>query len=219
MWWESTILSLKGFASFLCVFCLLRHTKHEHSSKERNFCFTHAITILFFYILRMWCESKKFVYITFRCSVTRRSYGVVKLTERERVKTSRWTKLVWKRHEHRNFAFESSPNPHEFFFGFTSKLYNVVVARSNCRSSRRTWLDLRYFPACLGTTFTQHRLCIKIRPIRLTESSPYPGFQHNLARLKIQSSALPYCFSLPIYIIVLCPEYLRLSTTVSCIYL
>ena len=31
---------------FFCLFCLLRHTKHEHSSKEENFVFfTHAITI------------------------------------------------------------------------------------------------------------------------------------------------------------------------------
>ena len=31
---------------FLCLFYLLRHTKHEHSSKGENFFFTHAITIL-----------------------------------------------------------------------------------------------------------------------------------------------------------------------------
>ena len=32
--------------NFLCLFCFLRHTKHEHSSKGENFFFTHAITIL-----------------------------------------------------------------------------------------------------------------------------------------------------------------------------
>ena len=31
---------------FFCLFCLLRHTKHEHSSKGENFFFTHAIIIL-----------------------------------------------------------------------------------------------------------------------------------------------------------------------------
>ena len=32
--------------NFFCLFCVLNHTKHEHSSKEENFFFTHAITIL-----------------------------------------------------------------------------------------------------------------------------------------------------------------------------
>ena len=31
---------------FSCLFCLLRHTKHEYSSKGENFFFTHVITIL-----------------------------------------------------------------------------------------------------------------------------------------------------------------------------
>ena len=31
---------------FFGLFCLLRHTNHEHLSKGENFFFTHAITIL-----------------------------------------------------------------------------------------------------------------------------------------------------------------------------
>ena len=32
---------------FLCLFCVVKHTKHEHSSKgENSFFFNHAITIL-----------------------------------------------------------------------------------------------------------------------------------------------------------------------------
>ena len=33
---------------FLCLFCLLRLKKREHSSKGENFIFTHAITVLSF---------------------------------------------------------------------------------------------------------------------------------------------------------------------------
>ena len=44
---------------FFCLFCLLRHTKHEHSSKGENFffhsCDYNTISI---YILRMFWESK-----------------------------------------------------------------------------------------------------------------------------------------------------------------
>ena len=50
--------------NFFCLFCILRLTKHEHSSKGKNFFFTHAIKIFsFFYILRMWWESKKILFM------------------------------------------------------------------------------------------------------------------------------------------------------------
>ena len=43
---------------FLCLFCLLRHTKHEHSSKGKNFFFlTHAITILSLFTYSV-CDEK-----------------------------------------------------------------------------------------------------------------------------------------------------------------
>ena len=43
----------------LFLFCLLRHTKHEHSSKGENFVFPSCDYNTFsFYILRMWWESK-----------------------------------------------------------------------------------------------------------------------------------------------------------------
>ena len=44
---------------FFGLFCLLRHTKHEHSSKGENF-FFHSFdyNTFFFYIFRMWWESK-----------------------------------------------------------------------------------------------------------------------------------------------------------------
>ena len=51
------MLSLKGFASFFSLFCLLRHTKHEHSSKEDNFFFTHAITTLSLFTYSV-CDEK-----------------------------------------------------------------------------------------------------------------------------------------------------------------
>ena len=43
-----------------CLFCLLRHTKHNHLSKGENF-FLHSCdyNTFSFYILRMWWESKK----------------------------------------------------------------------------------------------------------------------------------------------------------------
>ena len=45
---------------FLCLFCLVRHTKHEYSSKGENFFFDSCDYNTFsFYILRMWWESKK----------------------------------------------------------------------------------------------------------------------------------------------------------------
>ena len=47
--------------NFFRSFCLLRHTKHEHSSKGENFFFLQLCdyNIFSFYILRMWWESKK----------------------------------------------------------------------------------------------------------------------------------------------------------------
>ena len=44
---------------FFCLFCFLRHTKHEHSSNGENF-FFHSCdyNTSSFYILRMWWESK-----------------------------------------------------------------------------------------------------------------------------------------------------------------
>ena len=53
--------------SFFCLFCLLRHTKHEHSSKGVNFFFHSCDYNTFsFYILRMWWENEnwhaKFLY-------------------------------------------------------------------------------------------------------------------------------------------------------------
>ena len=35
---------------FFFLFCFLRHTKHEHSSKGENFFFPHAITIYFLFL-------------------------------------------------------------------------------------------------------------------------------------------------------------------------
>ena len=42
---------------FCCLFCLLRHTKHEHSSKGGNFFFIHAITILSLFTYSV-CDEK-----------------------------------------------------------------------------------------------------------------------------------------------------------------
>ena len=48
------------YGNFFCLFCLLRHTKHEHSSKGENFFFHSCDYNTFsFYILRMWWGSKK----------------------------------------------------------------------------------------------------------------------------------------------------------------
>ena len=45
---------------FFCLFCLLRHTNHEHLSKGENFFFhSYDYNTFSFYILRMWWESKK----------------------------------------------------------------------------------------------------------------------------------------------------------------
>ena len=43
--------------NFFCLFCLLRHTKHEHSSKGENCFFTHALTILSLYTYSV-CDEK-----------------------------------------------------------------------------------------------------------------------------------------------------------------
>ena len=43
--------------NFLCLFCGLRYTKHEHSSKGRNFLFTRAITILSLFTFSI-CDEK-----------------------------------------------------------------------------------------------------------------------------------------------------------------
>ena len=43
--------------TFFCLFCLQRHAKHEHSSKEENFFFTHAITILSLFTYSV-CDEK-----------------------------------------------------------------------------------------------------------------------------------------------------------------
>ena len=43
--------------NFLCLFCLLRHTKHEHLSKGENFFFTHAIKILYLFTYSV-CDEK-----------------------------------------------------------------------------------------------------------------------------------------------------------------
>ena len=40
-----------------CLFCVLRHTKHEHSSKGENFFFHHPITILFIFRYSV-CDEK-----------------------------------------------------------------------------------------------------------------------------------------------------------------
>ena len=42
---------------FFCLYCLVRHTKHEHSSKGENFFFTHAITILSLFTYSV-CDEK-----------------------------------------------------------------------------------------------------------------------------------------------------------------
>ena len=46
---------------FFCLFCVLWHRKHEHSSKGENFFLFHLCdyNTFSFYILRMWWESKK----------------------------------------------------------------------------------------------------------------------------------------------------------------
>ena len=48
--------------TFFGLFCLLRHTNHEHLSKGENFFFFSLIcdyNTFSFYILRMWWEGKK----------------------------------------------------------------------------------------------------------------------------------------------------------------
>ena len=51
---------------FFCLFCLLRHTKHEHSSKGENFFFHSCDSNTFsFYILRMLWDSKNTYQIFF----------------------------------------------------------------------------------------------------------------------------------------------------------
>ena len=47
--------------NFFCLFCLLRHTKHKHSSKGEIFFYSCGYNTFSFYILRMWWESKKIV--------------------------------------------------------------------------------------------------------------------------------------------------------------
>ena len=42
---------------FFGLFCLLRHTNHEHLSKGENFFFTHAITILSLFTYSV-CDEK-----------------------------------------------------------------------------------------------------------------------------------------------------------------
>ena len=45
--------------NFFCSFCLLTHSKHEHSSKGENFfIYSCDYNTFFFYIYRMWWESK-----------------------------------------------------------------------------------------------------------------------------------------------------------------
>ena len=52
---------------FFCLFCLLRHTKHEHLSKGENFVFHSCYYNTFsFYILRMRWESKKSIFFLIR---------------------------------------------------------------------------------------------------------------------------------------------------------
>ena len=49
---------------FFCLFCLLRHKNHEHSSKGENFFFHSCDYNTFsFYILRMWWESKSYNFL------------------------------------------------------------------------------------------------------------------------------------------------------------
>ena len=43
--------------NFFCLFCVLRHTKHEHSSKGENFFSIHAITILSLFTYSV-CDEK-----------------------------------------------------------------------------------------------------------------------------------------------------------------
>ena len=47
--------------NFFCLVCFLRHKNHKHLSKGENFFFFHSCdyNTFFFYILRMWWESKK----------------------------------------------------------------------------------------------------------------------------------------------------------------
>ena len=42
---------------FFCLFCLLRHTNHEHFSKGENFFFTHAVIILSLFTYSV-CDEK-----------------------------------------------------------------------------------------------------------------------------------------------------------------
>ena len=51
--------------NFFCLFCLLRHTKHGHSSKGGNFfLITHAITILSLFTYSVCDEKVKISYTT-----------------------------------------------------------------------------------------------------------------------------------------------------------
>ena len=45
--------------NFFLLFCVLRPIKHEHSSKGKNFFFTHAITILFLFTYSVCHEKVK----------------------------------------------------------------------------------------------------------------------------------------------------------------
>ena len=50
-----------GRRNFFCLFCVLRYTKHEYSSKGKNFFFQSCDYNTFsFYIIRMGWESEKF---------------------------------------------------------------------------------------------------------------------------------------------------------------
>ena len=51
---------------FFCLFCLLRHTNHEHLSKGEIFFFTHAITILSLFTYFVWWESKNQIRLEFK---------------------------------------------------------------------------------------------------------------------------------------------------------
>ena len=46
---------------FFCLFCLLRHTKHEHSLKGEIFFFTYAITILSIFTYSVCDEKVKYL--------------------------------------------------------------------------------------------------------------------------------------------------------------
>ena len=66
---------------FFLLVCLLRHTKHEHSSKGENFFFFHSCdyNTCSFYILRMWWESKKFSFQNLRRTTWINVYHIKRL--------------------------------------------------------------------------------------------------------------------------------------------